>query len=139
MFRWADGGPDRVTSIDYHQPEEFHMLPKRRLPTHPGEILLEEFLRPLAITQVRFARHLGISLQRVNEIVRGKRGVTPETAWLPMAFLVEQAGGAATNGKQRIMDLMPSKLHERVSVILGSKNEVERATAYHLEAEAATK
>jgi fructose-1,6-bisphosphatase I len=51
----------------------------------------------------------------------------------PMAFLVEQAGGAATNGRQRIMDLMPSKLHERVSVILGSKNEVERATAYHLQ------
>ncbi len=56
----------------------------------------------------------------------------------PMAFLVEQAGGAATNGRQRIMDLMPGKLHERVSVILGSKNEVERATAYHLEVEAAT-
>ena len=55
----------------------------------------------------------------------------------PMAFLVEQAGGAATNGKQRIMDLMPSKLHERVSVILGSKNEVERATAYHQEADKA--
>lgn len=58
------------------------MIPKHRLPTHPGEILLEEFLRPLAISQVRFARHLGIPLQRVNEIVRGKRGVTPETAWL---------------------------------------------------------
>jgi fructose-1,6-bisphosphatase I len=57
----------------------------------------------------------------------------------PMAFLVEQAGGAATNGKQRIMDLMPGKLHERVSVILGSKNEVERASAYHLEAEAVPK
>jgi fructose-1,6-bisphosphatase I len=57
----------------------------------------------------------------------------------PMAWLVEQAGGAATNGKQRIMDLMPGKLHERVSVYLGSKNEVERATAYHLEAEAAAK
>ena len=55
----------------------------------------------------------------------------------PMAFLIEQAGGAATNGRQRILDLMPSKLHERVSVILGSKNEVERATAYHLEADAA--
>src|SRR5512139_2967463 len=55
----------------------------------------------------------------------------------PMAFLIEQAGGAATNGRQRIMDLMPGKLHERVSVILGSKNEVERATAYHLEAAAA--
>jgi fructose-1,6-bisphosphatase I len=51
----------------------------------------------------------------------------------PMAFLVEQAGGAATDGKQRIMDLMPSKLHQRVSVVLGSKNEVERVTAYHRE------
>jgi addiction module HigA family antidote len=58
------------------------MIPKHRIPTHPGEILLEEFLRPLSITQVRFARHLHIPLQRVNEIVRGKRGVTPETAWL---------------------------------------------------------
>ena len=58
------------------------MIPKHRIPTHPGEVLLEEFLRPLAITQVRFARHLGIPLQRVNEIVRGKRGITPETAWL---------------------------------------------------------
>ena len=49
----------------------------------------------------------------------------------PMAFLVEQAGGAATDGSQRIMDLMPSKLHQRVSVFLGSKNEVERVTGYH--------
>ena len=52
----------------------------------------------------------------------------------PMAFLVEQAGGSATNGKQRIMDLMPGKLHERISVMLGSKSEVERITRYHLEA-----
>jgi len=49
----------------------------------------------------------------------------------PMAFLVEQAGGMATNGKQRILDIAPTKLHERVSVMLGSKNEVERVTAYH--------
>jgi fructose-1,6-bisphosphatase I len=49
----------------------------------------------------------------------------------PMAWLVEQAGGAATNGRQRILDVQPKKLHERVSVILGSKNEVERVTAYH--------
>jgi len=49
----------------------------------------------------------------------------------PMGWLVEQAGGAATNGKQRILDIQPKKLHERVSVILGSKNEVERVTAYH--------
>ena len=52
----------------------------------------------------------------------------------PMSWLVEQAGGAATNGKQRILDIQPTKLHERVSVILGSKNEVERVTAYHHEA-----
>ncbi|HET9204698.1 MAG TPA: class 1 fructose-bisphosphatase [Burkholderiaceae bacterium] len=52
----------------------------------------------------------------------------------PMAFLVEQAGGAATDGHQRILDITPSKLHQRVSVVLGSKNEVERVTAYHAEA-----
>jgi fructose-1,6-bisphosphatase I len=54
----------------------------------------------------------------------------------PMAFLVEQAGGMATNGRQRIMDLAPGKLHERVSVVLGSKNEVQRVTDYHLQADA---
>ena len=52
----------------------------------------------------------------------------------PMSWLIEQAGGAATNGKQRILDLQPSQLHERVSVMLGSKNEVERVTSYHNEA-----
>jgi fructose-1,6-bisphosphatase I len=52
----------------------------------------------------------------------------------PMAFLVEQAGGAASNGSERIMDLKPTKLHERVAVALGSRNEVERFTAYHREA-----
>jgi fructose-1,6-bisphosphatase I len=49
----------------------------------------------------------------------------------PMSFIVEQAGGAATNGKQRILDIQPSKLHERVAVFLGSKNEVELVTGYH--------
>ncbi len=57
-------------------------LPEKRIPTHPGEILLEEFLRPLRLTQVSLARHLGIPIQRVNEIVAGKRGITPDTAWL---------------------------------------------------------
>ena len=51
----------------------------------------------------------------------------------PMSFLVEQAGGAATNGLQRIMEIQPTQLHERVSVMLGSKNEVERVTGYHRE------
>ncbi|MEJ5030504.1 MULTISPECIES: class 1 fructose-bisphosphatase [Comamonas] len=52
----------------------------------------------------------------------------------PMSWLVEQAGGAATNGRERILDIQPTKLHERVSVVLGSKNEVERITRYHTEA-----
>ena len=51
----------------------------------------------------------------------------------PMAMLVEQAGGAASTGRERIMDLKPTELHQRVPVILGSKNEVERVVNYHLE------
>ncbi len=58
------------------------MLPTHRAPTHPGEILLEEFLNPLGITQVGLAAHIGVPVQRVNELIRGKRGVTPDTAWL---------------------------------------------------------
>jgi addiction module HigA family antidote len=58
------------------------LLPENRIPTHPGEVLLEEFLIPMGISQVALARHLGIPVQRVNEVVRGKRGVTPDTAWL---------------------------------------------------------
>jgi fructose-1,6-bisphosphatase I len=49
----------------------------------------------------------------------------------PMAFIVEQAGGAATDGSTRILDIQPAKLHQRIAVILGSKNEVERVTSYH--------
>ena len=56
----------------------------------------------------------------------------------PMGWLIEQAGGAATNGSQRILDIIPGKLHERVSVMLGSKNEVERLRSYHEEARAAS-
>ena len=58
------------------------MLPENRIPTHPGEILQDRFLEPLGLTQVALAEHLGVPVQRINEIVRGKRGVTPETAWL---------------------------------------------------------
>ncbi len=49
----------------------------------------------------------------------------------PMAWLVEQAGGTATDGRQRILDIQPTKLHQRVSVMLGSRNEVDRVTRYH--------
>jgi fructose-1,6-bisphosphatase I len=49
----------------------------------------------------------------------------------PMAMIVEQAGGAASNGKQRILDIKPSKIHQRIPVMMGSKNEVERIDTYH--------
>jgi antitoxin HigA-1 len=62
------------------------MLPKHRAATHPGEILLQEFLEPLGLTQAQLARALSIPLNRVNELVRGKRGVTPATAMLLSDF-----------------------------------------------------
>lgn len=58
------------------------MIPSNRIATHPGIILLKEFLEPLKLTQKGLAEHVGVPVQRVNEIVRGKRGITPETAWL---------------------------------------------------------
>jgi fructose-1,6-bisphosphatase I/sedoheptulose-1,7-bisphosphatase/fructose-1,6-bisphosphatase I len=53
----------------------------------------------------------------------------------PMAMIVEQAGGAASTGRQRILELLPHQLHQRVPVILGSKNEVDRIARYHWEAD----
>lgn len=55
-------------------------LPENRPPTHPGVMLLEEFLTPLGITQAAFAERVGISYVRLNTIVNGHRGVTPDTA-----------------------------------------------------------
>ena len=58
------------------------MIPENRIPTHPGEVLLEEFLKPYGLTQVAFAKHIDVPVQRISEILHGKRGVTPEMAWL---------------------------------------------------------
>jgi addiction module HigA family antidote len=55
-------------------------LPEHRPPTHPGVMLLEEFLRPLGLTQTELAERIRVSYPRVNEIVNGKRGITPDTA-----------------------------------------------------------
>lgn len=55
-------------------------IPTHGPPTHPGEMLAEEFLKPLGLTQTETAQRLGIPLNRLNEIVKGKRGVTPDTA-----------------------------------------------------------
>ena len=58
------------------------MLPNNRIATHPGVILQKDFLEPLGLTQRALAAHIGVPVQRINEIVRGKRGISPETAWL---------------------------------------------------------
>jgi len=58
------------------------MISRNRIPTHPGQILLEEFLIPMEILQTQLAAHLEVPVQRINELVKGKRGVTPATAWL---------------------------------------------------------
>ena len=55
-------------------------IPTHGPPTHPGEMLLEEFLKPLGLTQVQLAERIEVTPQRINEIVKGKRGVTPDTA-----------------------------------------------------------
>jgi addiction module HigA family antidote len=67
------------------------MLPSHRIATHPGQILLQEFLEPLGLTQAELARALTIPLNRVNEVVRGKRGVTPETALLLAGYFKNSA------------------------------------------------
>ena len=58
------------------------MIPKRRQPTHPGEILKEEFLLPMGISQVELARRMNVPIQRINTLVNGKRDMTAETAIL---------------------------------------------------------
>jgi antitoxin HigA-1 len=66
-------------------------LPRHLPPTHPGEMLLEEFLKPLGISQSAFAIRLGVSFPRLNEIVRGKRSVTADTA-LRLARVLGMSG-----------------------------------------------
>ena len=63
------------------------MMPSNRIPTSPGEILDEEFLKPLGITQTALARHIGVPVRRINEIVRRRRAISPETAQLFSAAL----------------------------------------------------
>ncbi len=58
------------------------MIPKNRRPSHPGEILLEEFLKPKKLTQLKLAQQMGVPVQRINTLVNGKRDMTCETAIL---------------------------------------------------------
>lgn len=58
------------------------MIPKHRKPTHPGEMLLKEFLEPMGMSQLELAKSMNVPIQRVNTLINGKRGVTAETAIL---------------------------------------------------------
>lgn len=95
------------------------MLPTNRIPTHPGEVLLEEFLNPMGLTQVALAKHLGVPVQRINELVKGKRGVTPETAWL-----LAQAFGTSPEfwiNLQSTHDLARSRPRRRLKAVHPSR------------------
>ena len=74
-------------------------LPTKRPPTHPGEMLLEEFLKPLGISQTELAQRIQVSYPRVNEIVNIKRGITPDTA-LRLARLFRTSPEFWLNGQQ---------------------------------------
>ena len=84
-FRWENGHAFEVAVEDYHRDPNW-LGPA----VAPGEILLEEFLKPLELGQVEAARRLEISLNRMNEIVLGKRGITADTA-LRLARLFEMS------------------------------------------------
>ncbi len=91
------------------------MLPKNRIPPHPGEILLEEFLVPLEISQVALAEHIGVSAQRINELVRGKRGMTADTAWRLAKAL--KTSPELWMGLQADYDLAKDRLDETIKAI----------------------
>jgi antitoxin HigA-1 len=103
-------------------------LPKFRPPTHPGEMLLEEFLKPLGITQSEFALRIGVSFPRLNEIIRRKRGVTPDTAlrlarvlgmsadfWLGLQQDWDLWHAMRTLAATRIRALKPLRLRQRTT------------------------
>jgi addiction module HigA family antidote len=98
------------------------MLPGHRVATHPGQILLKEFLEPLALTQAKLARELHIPQNRVNELVRGKRGITPETALL----LSEYFGNSAEfwMNLQSAHDLTRARMQRKPSASLRGHTQV---------------
>ncbi len=88
------------------------MLPTHRPPTLPGEMLLEEFINPMNLTQKAFASHLGWTYAKLNEIVHGKRGVTPESA-LDLADALNMEPEFWLN-LQRDWDLWNARKHHKI-------------------------
>ena len=90
-------------------------LPSDRPPTHPGEMLLEEFLKPIGMSQSAFAIRLGVSFPRLNEIIRGRRSVTPDTA-LRLERVVGMSAGFWL-GLQQDWDLWHAMRSDRAAAI----------------------
>jgi addiction module HigA family antidote len=78
-FRWTDAGPEDVEIVDYHQ-ERAVTAETIMEPVHPGEVLMEEFLKPLELSQYQLAKELSVPARRINEIVHGDRRITADTA-----------------------------------------------------------
>ena len=86
-------------------------------PTHPGEILLEEFLTPMAITQYRLAQTISVPARRINEIVHGKRAISPDTA-LRLSRALGTSDPFWMNLQSRYdLDVAVSKHHEQLDQI----------------------
>jgi addiction module HigA family antidote len=79
-FRWTDAGPEDVEITDYHWRGANMAADTIMGPVDPGEILLEEFLKPLSVSQYHLAKEIGVPARRVNEIVHGQRRISADTA-----------------------------------------------------------
>ena len=91
------------------------MLPLHRISTHPGQILLREFLEPLGLTQVKLAKAINIPQNRVNELIRGKRGITPETALLLAEYFKNSA--EFWMNLQTAHDLSKARVHLKRAIV----------------------
>lgn len=103
-------------------------IPTHRRPTHPGEMLLEEFLNPMGLTQRELADAIDVPYQRVNEIVNKRRGVTPSTA-LRLAQFFGTTSGFWLNGQMR-WDLYHTKIAEEAELKRIPRHRGSRARQY---------
>jgi len=95
-------------------------IPTHARPITPGNILLHDFLEPLGVTQIEFAKHIGVTPTRLNEIIKGKRGITPDTAlrfeyalgpsagfWLNLQLMVDLYDATHSDAAKTIRKLKP--------------------------------
>ncbi len=79
-FVWSGKGPKRLEIVDYHWKGVPMKMPTNRPPIHPGEILLEEFMKPYGMTQTEIARRIGVSRKHISEVVNGRKGISTDMA-----------------------------------------------------------